>query len=414
MEAAERLDTIQQLFFSDRRKAMEMLSDFVETSTGKQRPPAMAALIDRVDNEHPGLAAYLALAGGALVEEGEESGALGRALVAPLVRTLTAAARMLDHVAHLPDAEVEEDDEDEDDDGDADHDHDHDHAHADHDHSHGGNGHSHDHDGEEEKVVIGAKLAGKADLDAIAETDLVAVQAWFSLDIWYRPAVATWTREPAVLREVQRNQELRDALKELGSTTETSHWLSLLIETVFEAPFIFLFPETGEAWRLTADGVVDMGQLSVLISEPLADALGRIGIDKPADEDVLDVMRGDGPQQSDAAFNCGFHCYPIEAADPKTAMPRDDVHLWAAPGGTGTHSLPPDFLPGTLAPIDGARPLLVVGPSSPGMRFVRVIPAVRTFDGLRARVSSAVKLGADETRRWFAAATGRASSERYT
>ena len=57
-----------------------------------------------------------------------------------------------------------------------------------------------------------------------------------------------------------------------------------------------------------------------------------------------------------------------------------------APGGTGTHSLPPDFLPGDLTVSDGVRELVVVGPKSEGMRFVRVIPAVRTFDGLRARI----------------------------
>jgi hypothetical protein len=60
--------------------------------------------------------------------------------------------------------------------------------------------------------------------------------------------------------------------------------------------------------------------------------------------------------------------------------------MWRAPGGTGTHSLPPDFLPGDLTVSDGVREVIIVGPKSEGMRFVRVIPAVRTFDGLEARV----------------------------
>ena len=128
---------------------------------------------------------------------------------------------------------------------------------------------------------------------------------------------------------------------------------------------------------LTADGVVDLGQLAVLISSSLRDPLSRIGVTEVADDETLAVMRGDGPQQGEGTYSCGFHCYPIQATDPATGMARDDVHMWSAPGGTGTHSLPPDFLPGTLAPVDGARVLLVVGPKSPGMRFVRVIPAVR-------------------------------------
>jgi hypothetical protein len=111
-------------------------------------------------------------------------------------------------------------------------------------------------------------------------------------------------------------------------------------------------------------------------------------------------MRGDGPQEGEGAFECAFHCYPVEAGDPDTGMPRDEVHTWSAPGGIGSFSLPADFLPGTLTAIEGARILLVVGPQAPGMRFVRVIPATRTFDGLHARVSSVSQLSAEEARRW--------------
>jgi hypothetical protein len=258
--------------------------------------------------------------------------------------------------------------------------------------------------------MVGSKAVTRDILDGIADKDLVAVQAWFSLEVWFRPAVATWTREPAVLREVQRSQALRTALAKLGSTTETSHWLSLLIETVFDAPFVFLFPETNEAYRLTADGVVDVGQLSVLASAALREPLARIGVTEVADDELLAIMRGDGPQEGEGTFSCGFHCYPIQASDPATGMPRDNVHMWTAPGGTGSHSLPPDFLPGSLAPIDGTRVLLVVGPKSSGTRFVRVIPAVRTFDGLLAQVSAATKLSADDTRRWFDVAKSHAAS----
>ncbi|HEY5923295.1 MAG TPA: hypothetical protein VIV11_16560 [Kofleriaceae bacterium] len=258
--------------------------------------------------------------------------------------------------------------------------------------------------------MIGTKAVTRDVLDGIADKDLVAVQAWFALDVWYRPAVATWTRDTDVLRDVQRSSTMRAALAELGSATETSHWLSLLIETVFDASFVALFPETNEAWRLTADGVVDMGQLSALITPALREPLARIGITEMPDDEILAVMRGTGPQQGEGTYSCQFHCYPVQAIDPQSGMPRDEVHMWSAPGGTGTHSLPPDFLPGTLGVIDGARVLLVVGPKSPGMRFVRSMPAVRTFDGLRARVSSGTKLSPADTQKWFDAAKSRAAS----
>jgi len=78
--------------------------------------------------------------------------------------------------------------------------------------------------------------AVQATLRGIAEDDVDAVNGWISLETWYRPAVAAWTREPAVLREIQANATIRAALAALGSTTATTHWLSQLIETVFRRP----------------------------------------------------------------------------------------------------------------------------------------------------------------------------------
>jgi hypothetical protein len=144
-----------------------------------------------------------------------------------------------------------------------------------------------------------------------------------------------------------------------------------------------------------------MGQLSALISSSLSEPLSRIGVTEVADDETLAVMRGDGPHEGEGNYACNFHCYPIEATDPASGMPRDDEN---------TFSLPPNALPGALAPVDGARVMLVVGPKSPGLGFVRVIPAVRTFDGLVACVSSATKLSADDTRRWFDVAKRHAAS----
>ena len=400
--AAARLDEFEQKFFGgDREAAMGVLSQFLDDGINFGPGSALAEVVQRVDHRHAGFAAYLALAGGALVENGLPAGALGRALVPPLTRALVDARRMLDHVAPLPDAEDEDDEEEDGEEGAHEHDgHIHSHADGDHDHDH-----DHDHDDDHaDHILIGRKAVDRAFLDDLAERDVAAIQAWFSLDVWYRPAVATWTRDPAVLREIQDNADLRGALAALGNHTETSHWLSLLIETVFEGRFVVLVPELDEAYALTADGLGDMGQLYTLLSQLLRDPLERLGVSDFASKEVLAVMRGDGPQRGEGAFGCQFHCYPIQATDPATGLPRDNVHEWLAPGGTGTHSLPADFLPGTLPPIDGSRVLVLAGPKSPGMRFERVIPAVRTFDALQLRVTPAKQLAPDEARRWFAIA----------
>jgi hypothetical protein len=212
------------------------------------------------------------------------------------------------------------------------------------------------------------------------------------LEQWFKPAVAAWTRDTGVLREVQQDRDLREAIAALGSATETSHWLRLLLGAVFDARLVVRFPELRESWSVVVDGVVDIGQLSVLIAKPLADPIGRIGASAQLASDVVEVMRGDGPQQGDGMFGCPFHFYPVEAIDPADGLPKDGRHRWKAPGGSGDHSLPPDYVVGDLAMRGDERVLVMVGPRTPGARFIRAIPAVRMFDTLRASVDRAQRV----------------------
>ncbi|HUJ58676.1 MAG TPA: hypothetical protein VLX92_09290 [Kofleriaceae bacterium] len=343
------LDKVEELFANGKPgEARAELAALIErvAASPRARDEAIADICPRIACQDPRVGAYLALAGGALVEHGAPAGELARAIAVPLRRALDDAHRLLALAGELADEE-----------------------------------------GDDLVTEVAGKSLSRATVDALARRDRAMVRAWFSLADWYRPAVACWSRDTLALRAIQRDAGFRGALAALGRQTETSHWLSLLLETVFDARFVVLVPELRQAWSFVGDGVVDMGQLSVLLSEPLAGPLAQIGASGRASDDMLAVMRGDGPQQQrGATYGSSFHIYPRQAL--REGMPRDDVHTWSAPGGTGTHSLPADFLPGTLDEVDGARPLVLVGPNAPGTRFVRVIPAVRTFRLLAARVSA--------------------------
>jgi hypothetical protein len=345
---------VELLRAGDYGQAMEVYVELVQ-SARSGRDALLGQICEALETVDAKVAAYVALGGGALVESGAPADVLSRALVRPLKKALADARRVLDAVEAMAEVEVEHTDA------------------TSHDHGAG-------------VTVIAGKHIATSDLRALAGRDPAATIAWDSMETWYRPVVAGWTRAPAVLRELQRDRELRDAVARLRSETNTTHWLGQLLPALLDAPVRVTFPEIGETWTFVADGVTDMGQLCILMSEFLAEPLARIGQQESATPDVLDVMKGDGPQQSEHAYSCAFHCYPREAVDPEDGMPKDDRFMWRAPGGTGTHSLPPDFLPGELTANDGVRELFVVGPKAPGMRFVRVIPAVRTFEGLHAHV----------------------------
>lgn len=372
-----------EVLFADRKvdEAMAILGELLQAAArdAPSRDQLLAWVLAHVDDEHPQVAAHVALAGGALVENGADPAGLGRAIVGPVLRALGDAARMHELAKELGHQHAHDEDEahDEADSPESD----------DHDHSHDDSSHSH-------TLEIGGWALSDDDLQNAAAKDVAAVRAWFSLEMWYRPAVACWSRSRAVLRELQQNAELRSALAEMGRETDTSFWLSVLIETLVDAPVIVLVPELEEAWSMTLDGVVDMGQLTVLLSRVLAEPLRRIGGSGVATDEELAVMTGEGPQSGGGGYSSSFAFYPPEACDPNDALPRDGIHMWSAPGGTGSHSLPPDFLPGTLAPIDGVRVLVMVGPKAPGMRFVRVIQSARMFEALAAKITNVTSLPA--------------------
>jgi len=362
MNLAQALSIANEFFRSgDLQKGMGALADVFQSCV--ENPDARDLLltwvVERVGHPDPEFGAHIAVVGGALVENGASAAILGRALVAPIESSLVHAHRLLERAEKLPDEPGDE------------------------------------------SIPVGDRQLAPDTLRGIAEDDVDAVNGWISMDTWFRPAVAAWSRDTSVLREIQDAGKLRAPLEALGRTTATSHWLSQLIETVIDAPFVVVIPELGEAWSFKADGVVDVGQLTVLLSESLADPLARIKASGVAKPDVLEVMTGAGPQKAEGAYSASFSFYPVESLDP-AGMPQDGVHTWSAPGGTGTHSLPPDFLPGTLPVRDGARVLALVGPNAPGLRFTRVIPAVRTFEALAAKVTDVARVPDEQAKKWLA------------
>lgn len=366
MNLQGRLDLVEALFAQDdpqgAGRVMSELFEELRSASPEGRAAALVAVAGRLGTAQPVLAAHLATLGGAIVEMDVPAAPLARALVAPVRGALASGRRFLERIARATTSE------------------------------------------EPDAIAIGPARIARRELASIEAEDPAAIEAFFSLETWYLPAVASWTRDVDTLREVQHDPAIRADVEAIGGMSEGTHWLSLILTTLVDAPLIFLVPELGEAYSLTATGVVDIGQLSVLLSVALADPLSRLGCQGVPSESVLAVMRGEGPAQVDDAFTAAFHLYPWRATNPVSAMPEDGRFQWIAPGGVGNRSLPPDFLPGKIEPLRGARVLALVGPTAPGgLRFVRSIGAARMFEALHADLHHVRRLSAGEARGWFEA-----------
>jgi hypothetical protein len=364
-DVASEVARLEQLFVREgevARTQLFALANSVLARPEGERLAAVDSFAARVNHPHPAVGATFALAAGAVVESGISPRALGEVIAAPLLRAAVAARPFVERAAAAPEATDSE-----------------------------------------TSTYVGQRALSQATLDELVAADRGAASAFFSLDMWYRPAVAAWTRETATLRRLQDDGSLSAALAPLDGWCEGAHWLWLLLGSALDVPFVVILPEIGEAYALRLDGCSDMGQMSVLLSEPLAKALKRIGAPAVASKEMLAVMRGDGGQcATQLVFSAAFHAYPWQAMDPKSGLPEDKRFTWIAPGGAGDHSLPPDFQPRAIAPIDGTRVLLVVGPRSRGVRFVREIGGARMFDALRAKVDQVRQLSPAEAKQWTA------------
>jgi hypothetical protein len=352
------------LFASQRRAASQALSALASSVLAwphGERTAALEVLAVQVEQPDPEVGAAFALAAGALVESGVSSRPLSKAIGGPLLRAVVAAHPFAERVAEAPEA-------------------------AD----------------DEGSTFLGQRSVTRATLDALVAADVVAANAFFSLDTWYRAAVAAWTRDTPILLRVQGEGLLGAAIAKVEDWSQGAHWLSLLLGVALDAPFVIVLPEIDEAYAMELDGCSDMGQLYVLLSEPLAKPLAKIGAPAVASKGMLAVMRGDGPQATRLVFAAAFRAYPWQAMDPRSKRPEDKRFTWRAPGGSGDLSLPPDFQPRAITPIDGTRVLVVVGPRYGTFRFTREIGGSRMFEALQASIKNVRRLASGETKRWMA------------
>jgi hypothetical protein len=365
----DELTKIQTLLMSDDHAAgRERLAAWIgarqeEPTAGREL--ALRELCSRLDVRSHQTRAIFSLAGGALIESGLDPEPLARAMLAPVTHALASAKRLVTLVA---------------------------------------NEHEHEEDEEEDDAVlwVGDHGLGAEEIERLGEADGEALDAFASLETWYRPMVAALTRSSSMLRQAQKNAELLALVTEMDRQSIGAHWMYLLLKTMMDEKLVVLLPEIREGWTVNVTGCVDSGQLTTLLSDPLDASLAKIGASRRASKAMLDNARGRGPQEADGGYSASFHLWAWRAMDPKTGLPAVGRYEWLAPGGTGAISFPPDFLPIDAPLLDGERVLLLVGPDAKGgVGYTRILGATRMFEALPATLT-AERLAKAEAERWLA------------
>jgi hypothetical protein len=237
----------------------------------------------------------------------------------------------------------------------------------------------------------------------LASQDPEGLDAHDSLDGWHRPFAAVFSNDLAGLSLARQNPAITGPVDRLRSKVRGLSFVHALLQMIHQEPLVVLFPELRGGYLVLPSGVIDMGQLTILLSDPLDEPFRRVGAHGRAPAPVLATARGEGPQEIEETYEASIHFYPWPAMNPETGLPEIDRTRWEAPGGSGSHSLPPDYLPADLPPLDGKRVLLAVGPQVPGdraPRFNRILAGFRMFNALRAGLQ-VTQLPAQEAARWL-------------
>ncbi len=366
------LQAIKDSFFDSSDGQERLQRWFGQRASGPEatRAATLAELCTCFDAQSHQLRALFALYGGALVEGGVDASPLARAMLGPLTEALTSARRMVRRARELRAAAAGEEDEEL---------------------TEGGH-----------EVWLDASPLPGALVAQLKAEDRDAFDGFLSLGLWFRPFVAAFSRVPALLPEARRHEALVALVDELHTADQSVHWMYTLLHALGGETVVVLVPESGEGFRVAVSGCIDMGQFTTLLSDPLDAAFRKVGAKGRASQDMLDVARGLGPQQGEGVYGSNVHFFPWQAMDPVTGLPVSDRVEWRAPGGTGTGSLPADFLVADAPVLDGERVLLLVGPRAPGIPgFVRILSSGRAFESLPAALH-VTPLTADETRRWLA------------
>lgn len=325
---------------------------------------AMKTISENFNLEPPRRAAFLALVCGALVERGADPSTIAQPLTERLGALLDLSAALVASCTSetpQPTVPIEEGDNEEGDDED------------------GGNEDGGNEDGADPRAAFEESLRN------LAPKMPQHAAAFAALDQFWCAALAVYSASPAA-RAAARH--LRPTAAEIAPYHEGGHWLDLILSVLDDEPIVVIEPATGLGIRGRISGVVDNFQLNVLLMDAFPHP------DAPDDHrilpEIVDIARGDGPQQSDIPVTSIWNLYSWQAIEPGFTLP--DIGDYAS----STWWIWNEGKPEDIPVFHGHR-VVLLGPAS----YPRSWTAQRMFDRLPAKLSIVQQLSPDQVRDWL-------------
>ena len=233
---------------------------------------------------------------------------------------------------------------------------------------------------------------------AAAERMQREADAYFAMDMLWRPVVAILTRDAASRAEARRDEGLKTALEPLSA--DVVHWVHKLLEGVDDEEWIVLHPGEAKGFVVRVRDLVDNWSLqpllaNALVTEKRGGVLGiggaRIGPEggltgrRPSAE-LIACIRGDGSQSLSSGVEGQWDAYTFHAigADGTLTPSLLEHKIW-------NEGIPVDI------PALGGHRVVILG--APLVK--RTWNANRAFEAMGSELELVRLLEPDEVLEWL-------------
>jgi hypothetical protein len=209
--------------------------------------------------------------------------------------------------------------------------------------------------------------------------------AWKALEQFWRPAIAVFSISPESRSSARH---LRNLAAQISDYHDAGHWLQLMLAVLDDEPIVAIEPKTNLGILGRISGVVDNFQLNVLLMDafPKSGFLAR----RRVPQEVADVARGNGPQQSHHTVTSVWNLYTWAAIEAGMVLPDPGDY------GSSAHWVWNEGTPADIPVLDGHR-VILLGPAS----YPRSWQSQRMFDNLRGNLEIERTLTKDEISEWL-------------
>lgn len=218
-----------------------------------------------------------------------------------------------------------------------------------------------------------------------AEVMPAEAAAWEALDCFWCPAIAAFSVS-ASARAAARG--LRELAARISAYHEGGHWLDKMLSVLDDEPILAIEPQTTLGILARISGVVDNFQLNVLLMNgfPATSILSPRRVSRR----VVNVARGEGPQQTEDVVTGVWNLYTWQAIEPGFRLPDPNDY------GSRGHWIWNEGIPEDIPVFEGRR-VILLGPAS----YSRSWPSQRMFDKLPAKLECERKLAKGEVHDWL-------------